>query len=111
MSYVNDAKYTFGFSGGIHTGIHEIRSQRDKKRMKIVCELGERERKRTSDTNERDRNVLHVSKHLSVRFKFLDYACVELVRFAVFFVLFSTLALSHCCCSFYPLRFEVVNLY
>lgn len=64
----------------------------EKKRMKIVCDgleldgEGQWERKRNSDrqaiavdvvcTNERDRNVLHVSKHLSVRFKFLDYACV-----------------------------------
>lgn len=52
MSYVNDAKYTFGFSGGIHTGIHEIRSQRDKKRMKIVCELGEREREKENKRYE-----------------------------------------------------------
>lgn len=52
MSYVNDAKYTFGFSGGIHTGIHEIRSQRDKKRMKIVCELGEREREQAIRMSE-----------------------------------------------------------
>lgn len=101
---VNDAKYTLCFSGGIHIGIYEMSSQkcigkrhratrsaRNKKRIKITKTYSWRkiqsdwERRKDTDvdyyvdvvcTSERERNVLHVPKQLSVRFKFLDYACV-----------------------------------